>query len=1031
MKRIISVWLPILAAIIISPFSLFAQPSIKTSELFGDIRARHIGPALMSGRISDIDVVNSKPEVIYVGAAGGGVWKSQSAGALFTPVFDEHTQSIGKVTIDQNHPDTVWVGTGETWVRNSVSVGDGIYKTTDGGSSWKNMGLKDSERISDIIVDPTNSNIVYVGVLGHLWNDHEERGVYKTTDGGETWEKLLYVNPQTGCADLTMDPEDPNTLYAAMWDFRRTPYSFRSGGPGSGLHKTTDGGKTWTKVTQGLPKGTLGRLAVEIAPSNRNVIYLSVEADKEEEKGLYRSDNAGESFTLVNGDFNNKVRPFYFARLTVSPSNEKIVYKCGLQLIMSEDSGATFKIIDSGMHSDIHAVWIHPTDSKINIAGTDGGLYRTLDNGNTYTMFMNLPLSQYYHVSVDMEEPFNIYGGLQDNGSWRGPSKSQGGIANKDWQFVLGGDGFAAHVDSEDKNVVYAEAQGGEISRVNLLSADSKDIKPYPRVGEAEFRFNWNAPIHKSPSNPKRLYFGSQFLFMSEDKGESWKRLSPDLTTNDPARQQQKQSGGLSTDNSAAENNTTIYAIAESPLDEKLIWVGTDDGNLQVTTDGGTTWTNVSPNISGLPAKSWCTSVEPGHFDKNTIYVTFDHHRMGDIKPYLFKSTDLGKTWVSLATPDISGYALSVREDLVNQNLVFLGTEFGLYISVDGGANWGRFSNNVPKVGIRDMVIHPRDNALVLATHGRGVIIIDDLPALRALTPEVMNKSFTFFESPQAYTSGFDFGGGWFGGAGEFVGQNPNEAPRIIYFQQKRHVFGKMFIQVFDGAGNMIKELPAGKSAGVNIVDMPTRMEKPKAAPTNNRMSLIGNVFGPDLPGGTYKAVVTKGKETFETTYTVGYDPKSPHSVEDRKLQEQTVRKLYDMTEQMAWVYDVSAKLQQQAEDLAKSQPKLAKKATAYARSVQTFKDNLVFLGGDFYVNEDERLSEKISQIYGTITRYPGSPSQSHLDRIATLEADFKVEQLKFAALTGEELQKLNSAIEKAGGETLKAQSFESFKASE
>lgn len=1010
---------------------VFAQSAIKTSDLFGDIRARHIGPAVMSGRISDLDVVNSKPEIIYVGAAGGGVWKSQSAGSLFTPVFDEHTQSIGKITIDQNHPDTVWVGTGETWVRNSVSVGTGIYKTTDGGASWKHMGLAESERISDIIVHPADPNIVYVGVLGHLWDDHEQRGVYRTIDGGNTWERLLYVDARTGCADLSIDPEDPNTLYAAMWDFRRTPYSFVSGGKGSGLFKSVDGGKTWSKLTNGLPSGTLGRMAVEVAPSNGKVVYLTVEAEREEEKGLYKSTDAGASFKMINGDFNNKVRPFYFSRLTVSPTNENVVFKCGLNLIMSEDGGYTFRIIDSGMHSDIHAVWVDPANPKYTLVGTDGGVYRSLDNGYTYEMFMNLPVSQFYHVSVDMEEPFNVYGGLQDNGSWRGPSKGNGGIANKDWQFVLGGDGFAAWVDADDKDVVYAEFQGGEINRVNLKSGDSKDIKPYPKVGEPDFRFNWNAPIYKSPSNPRRLYFGSQFLFMSEDRGESWKRMSPDLTTNDPARQQQKQSGGLSTDNSAAENNTTIYTIAESPLDANIIWVGTDDGNLQLTTDGGKTWANVASNIPGLPPLSWCSMVEPGHHDKNTLYVTYDHHRMGDQKPYVYKTTDLGKTWTSLATADIEGYALSIREDLVNPDLLFVGTEFGLYISVDGGTNWGRFSNNMPKVAVQDMVIHPRDHALVMATHGRGVIIIDDLPVLRLLSAEVLAKPFHFFESPVAYTSGLNLFGGWFGGAGEFIGQNPNEAPRIIYYQQKRHVFGKMYIEVFDADGKLVKEIPAGKSAGINIVEMPTRMEKPKAAPTNNRMSLIGNVFGPDLPAGTYRAVVTKGKETFETTYTTDYDPKSPHTAEDRRLQEQTVKKLYDMTEQMAYIYEAASKLQEQAEKLAEAQPKLSKKAKAYAASVAAFKDNLVFLGGDFYVAEEDRLSERISQIYGTITRYPGRPSQSHLDRINTLETEFRKEQEKFAKLSGADLKKLNDEALKAGAAPVSLPSFDDFKTAE
>lgn len=997
------------------------------SSLIGDIQARQIGPAIMSGRISDIDAVNSNPNIIYVGAAGGGVWRSNNGGATFIPVFDEHIQSIGKVTVDQNNPDTVWVGTGEPWPRNSVSVGKGVYKTTNGGSSWTLMGLENTERISDIIVHPSSPNTVFVGALGHLWGPNQERGVYRTTDGGTNWEQVLFVDENTGVADLAMHPENPDVLYAAMWEFRRTAYSFSSGGTKSNLYKSTDGGSTWEVFRpKGLPKGKLGRIAIDIALSNPDVIYLSVEAEKEEDKGLYKSTDGGQSFALVNTDFNTKVRPFYFSRVKVAPSDENVVFKCGLNMIYSEDGGEVFSSVGGGVHADAHAVWIHPTNPEYSVIGTDGGAYRSLDGGKTYEMFNGLPISQFYQIAVDMQEPYNVYGGLQDNGCWMGPSQSPNGIESKDWELINWGDGFYALPHATEEHTIYAESQGGNIVRVDQRIRQGKDIKPYMQEGAPELRYNWNAPLITSAYAPDRLYFGAQFLFRSDDKGESWTKISPDLTTNDPARQNQKESGGLSTDNSAAENNTTIYSIAESPLDENLLWVGTDDGNLQVTTNGGKSWTNVAPNIEGLPAFAWCTRIEPGHYDKNTVYVTFDLHRANDMRPYVYKSTDLGKTWTSLASDQIEGYALSIAEDLVNPELLFLGTEMGLFISIDGGKNWGHFLNNMPKVGVRAMAIHPRDHSLVMGTHGRGVIIIDDLRPLRQLNADVLAQDFVVLENQPAWIGGMNFGGGN-QGANQFAAGNPDETVSIMYYMKKRHVFGKMNLSVYDAGGKLIQELPAGKNAGLNIVPLNIRQPRPKAPPTNNRMSLFGNVFGPGLPEGDYKVVINKGKEEYETSFTIVAKPDSPFTAEERALQQKTVQTLYDMTQHMAYLYETSKGLETSARALAKDNAKYAKKLNAYADKLSTFQGDLVFLGGDFYVNEDERIAEKISQLYLTINLYPGPPSSSQLDRVGALQAEVEPVQASFDQLIGAELDKINAMLSKAGLSTLSITSKEDF----
>ncbi len=996
--------------LILASFSVHAQIS-TTKALFGSMRARQIGPAVMSGRISSIDAELKNPEVIYVGSAGGGVWKSNSGGSVFTPIFEDHCQVIGKVTIDQNNPKTVWVGTGEPWVRNSVSPGDGIYKTLDGGTTWMHMGLKNSERIADIIVHPTNSDIVYVAALGALWNGSAERGVFKTTDGGKTWNKILYIDENTGAADLDIDRKNPDVLYAAMWGFRRLPWTFDSGfGGKSGLYKTTDGGKTWNTIHNGLPNETLGRMAVAVAPSNNNIVYLSVECKSKDKKGLYLSTDAGANWKKVSNEQGTTIRPFYFSHLVVDPKNDSIVMKAGLSLIISEDRGDRFRSMDGTVHSDVHTMWIDPNNTKHVIIGTDGGVYESFDRGYTFKMFMNLPLSQFYHVSVDNEVPYNVYGGLQDNGSWYAPSRKAGGITNGDWQSTFGGDGFWSFRHPTDADVVYAEYQGGNIVRYNKKSGTAKEIRPFPAADESKYRFNWNTPIQLSPNNPNRMYFGSQYLFMSEDKGESWKRISPDLTTNDLNKQKQKESGGLSIDNSSAENHCTIYYIAESYKDGNTVWVGTDDGNVQVSTNAGQSWTNVVANVPGLPKNTWVSFIEPSHFDKNTAYVTFDGHRTGDTKPYIFKTTDLGKTWTSIATPQIESYVFSIREDLVNPNLLFLGTEVGLYISVDGGTSWARFDNNMPKVAVHDMVIHPRDHALVMATHGRGVIILDDITPLRQLSKEVLGKTVQFLETRPTLLRDPGAGGSSFGGSGNFVAPNPNSSAQIVYYMSKRHTFGKMYVEVWKD-GKLLKTLPAGKSAGINIVEMPTAMKKPKAAPTNNRQALFGSLFGPNFQAGKYDVKLIKGNDTFETSFTLANDPQSIFPDAERSTQRDWTMRLYNLTEKLAYIYGTYNEVETQAKAIAAPKGKLKDALDKLVKKVQTSKDTLVALGGDGYVDEGEQIAERVSDTYRQVSSYSGRPTDSQMKRTVLLEQEIEKIEMGFKALLDKDLALLNKAL--------------------
>ncbi len=1003
----------------------------QNDKLFGGLRARQIGSATMSGRVTTLAMDPSQPEVIFVGSAGGGVWKTTTGSAIFRPVFDEHNMSIGKIAIDPSNPKNVWVGTGEVWVRNSVSVGDGIYKSSDAGETWTHMGLPASERIADIIIHPDNSDVVYVAVMGHLWNANEERGVYKTVDGGKTWERIFYLDADTGCSDLAVDPQNPDVLYAAMWSYRRRPWDFDSGfSGGSGLFKSTDGGKTWNKAQNGLPGEKLGRLAIAVAPSNGQVIYLSVECKSKDKKGLYLSTDAGASWNKVNNEFNTTVRPFYFSSLTVDPKNDSIVMKCGLQAIISEDRGNRFRSIDGTVHSDIHDILIDPNNTKHVILATDGGVYESFDRGYTFKMWMNLPLSQFYHVSVDDEQPYNVYGGLQDNGSWFAPSQKAGGISNSDWQSTFGGDGFYSFRHPRDKDVVFSEYQGGNLVRYSKKTGLAKNIRPFPETGEDPYRFNWNSPVHISRNNPERMYFGAQYLFASDDMGDTWRRISPDLTTNDKEKQKQSESGGLTLDNSTAENHCTIYAIAESYKDVNTIWAGTDDGNLQVTTDGGKTWTNTTPNVPGLPANAWVSFIEPGRMDARTAFVTFDNHRMGDMKTYLFKTTDLGKTWVNLTTADIKGYALSVRQDIVNPDLLFLGTESGLFISTNGGAAWGHFTSNMPQAGVQDMVIHPRDHALVMATHGRGVIILDDITPLRQATDQILASKFHFFETRPTVLRDPGAGTAWFGGSGNFVGPNPSSAAQIVYFMDKRHTFGKMVIEVWkDGA--LLKTLPAGKSAGINLVEMPTAMDRPKAPPSTNRMSLFGSLFGPNLQAGKYDVKVIKGKEEYTSSFTLVNDPESPYTAEDRKAQRATTMQLYDMMEQMAYHHKVLTTLETGLKNIKPDKGKWQKQTDDFLAAILKLKDHLVASEGDGYVAEEERLYEQISELYGQVSSFPGIPSNSQLKRAANLDAELKKASETLRNITEVQLVAVNARLVKTGQTALSFPDFNTFKSEE
>ncbi len=1004
------------------------QPSMVVarvdSETTSGLGARNIGSAAMSGRVAALDAVHEGNRLtIYVGAASGGVWKSTNGGTTYKPVFDKQTvQSIGAVAIDPTNPKVVWVGSGESWTRNSVSIGDGVYKSTDGGENWTNMGLKESERITKILIDPNDANTVYVCVPGKLWSDSNERGVYKTTDGGKTWAKVLAgMNASTGCSMMSMDPSMTKTIYAGMWDFRRKGWTFRSGGDGpeapsgSGLFKSTDGGATWKELTStsagGLPPKPWGRVAVTVAPSKPNVVYAFIEAVPPH-NALYRSDDGGATWSKRDRSQNMIWRPFYFANIIVDPKNENRVIKPDGPLIMSTDGGVSFSNISGGTHGDHHDIWIDPQNTERMITGDDGGIWYSYDGGDRWWKGENLPISQFYHVSVDMDRPYKVYGGLQDNSSWVGESQYPGGIAKSQWENMYGGDGFWMFVDPTDPTYIYAESQGGYIARINRFTHETRDIKPLPSYKEEKLRFNWNAPIHVSPTRNGTIYLGSQYLHRSRDFGQTWERISPDLTTNDPEKQKQEQSGGVTVDNSSAETHTTIFAIHESPRNPLVIWVGTDDGNVQVTRDAGKTWTNVVSNIQGLPKNAWVTTVEPGHFDTGTIYATFDAHTFGDMRPYAYKSTDYGKTWTSLIAADapVHGYAHVIKEDLVNPRLLFMGTELGLWVSVDAGASWSRYKGgDLPSVAVRDLAIHPREHDLVIGTHGRGIWIIDDITPLRSLTPETLARGGAFVQTTPAVQRIGAFGG-WANGDAEFIGPNPPNDAVITYYLQKRHIFGDMKLEVLDSAGKLLTTLPTSKRRGLSRVTWSMRMPPARIPPAAT--AAFGP--GPRYMPGTYTVRLVEGDSTYTTKLRVTRDAAMKHTIADRQAQFALSLKLYEMLDEMTGLVErmnaLRAELENRQTGLAAADSLLSKLGHA-SSSLDDLRKRIVATKEGGMITGEERLRENLTELYGNVVNYEGRPSATQVDRGTAIGRELGDVSKEFDRWMIRELEPLNALL--------------------
>ncbi|MEM5539652.1 hypothetical protein [Olleya sp. AS48] len=893
-------------------FCITAFSQEFSMDLVKNMKPRNIGPGGMSGRVTAIDAVHANPDIMYVGTASGGLWKSTSGGIKWEPIFEkEVTASVGAVAIQQSNPSVIWVGTGEGNPRNSLNGGYGIYKSLDAGKSWMLMGLENTRHIHRVVIDPTNPNIVYAAAIGSPWGEHPERGIFKTTDGGKSWKKILFANNKTGAADLVMDPTNPNKLIATLWEHKREPWFFKSGGTGSGLHITHDGGENWTKVTEkeGFPKGELGRIGVAIAANKPNIIYALVEAKK---NALYRSDDGGFKWKKINDKSDIGNRPFYYSEIYVDPQNENRVYSVYTYINVSEDGGKNFTQLmpaygaNNGVHPDHHAWWIHPTNGNFMIDGNDGGLNITKDGGKNWRFVGNLPVAQFYHINVDNEYPYNVYGGMQDNGSWRGPAyvwRAQG-IRNSYWQEISFGDGFDVVPDKDDSRYGWTMSQQGSVSRYDWQTGNNYTIQPTHPDKDVTLRFNWNSAINIDPFSNNTIYFGSQFVHKSTDKGLTWKVISPDLTTNDPEKLKQHESGGLTMDATGAENHCTILVIEPSPAEKDVFWVGTDDGRVHVTTNGGESYNDVSNNLKGLPKGSWIAQIKASNKNKGEALLIANDYRRFNYTPYAYKTTNYGKTWERIVDEnDVKSYTLSIIEDLEEPNLLFLGTDDGLYVSINAGNNWTKWTEGFPTVSVKDLVIHPREHDLVIGTFGRAAWVLDDIRPLRAIAKnkQVIDSKITLFSPPIAYQAAYQQPtGSRFGADAMFNGDNRGRGAQFTYLvnpvkaskeekneddddkandsdadDDKNEIkWDSISLKIYNG-DKLIRTLKRKVPEGKGLHKWTWYMdEKGGDRPSRTVRKSSRESGGVDVKPGNYKAILEYGDQTSETMITVASDPR-------------------------------------------------------------------------------------------------------------------------------------------------------------
>jgi len=1006
-----------------------AEKMTETSAM-ANLAWRSIGPANMGGRIADIEGVPGDPNTVYVATGAGGIFKTTNGGMKWTPIFDrQNTISVGDIALEAGNPDVIWVGTGESNTRNSVSFGDGVYKSTDGGKTWKHLGLKDTNTISKIILHPKNPDIAYVAAVGHVWGANEERGVFMTTDGGKTWTKTLYIDNLHGASDLEIDPTNPNILYAGMWRFDRKPWTFTSGSEQGGVFRSTDGGRTWNKIEKGLPK-LVGRIGLAVAASNPNVVYAILEA---KEGTLYRSDDKGENFRQVYKNQNIVGRGFYYTTVRVDPTNENRVFAVSSPLFLSIDGGRTFSRTSTATHIDFHALWIDPQNPKRMWQGQDGGIAVTMD-GTSWEYVNNIPLGQFYQVFADNREPFyNLTGGLQDNGTWTGPSRTRepAGILNDDWRMISFGDGFYAIANQDNPDLFLTESQGGNVVRTDMKNREQQLVVPYFGIGGAaendKYRFNWNAPLILSPHDKNTVYLGGSSVFKSTDFGKSWTAISQDLTTNNRARL--KDAGGpVFTENTSAEHYETVISLAESPRQANLIWAGTDDGNLQITTDAGKNWTNVVKNVPKLPIDSAVSHIEPSRTAANTAYVAFDRHKLDDYKPYIFKTIDGGRNFTNVTgnLPEKS-YVHVVTEDPKNPNLLYAGTELGLYASHNGGGKWIELNlKNLPRVAVHDIIVHPRDNDLILATHGRSLWVFDDAAPIQQMSDAVLQSPTYLFNVRPAYrfTTRFTRYGI---GDNLFQGANPpNGAIVTYYLKDKPDEKTTLKLEVFDASGKKISEvknLPKERGLNRTVWNLSHDGARLRRPPPPDQIEFFGPPRGPQAIPGVYTVKLLVGnKIQQETKVEVRVDPTVSVTTADLQAQFDLAMRLSNMTSTLNDGLRLLDSAKQQAEQIERvAADRLTEVPADLTKALADYKKRIDQITGDLVVGEEDgirassKLTDQIGGLYFAVSGSNAAPTAAMREQFSLMQTQLPPKIADINRFISDDTGKINQTLQKAG----------------
>jgi len=1029
---------------------------------FAHLEWRSIGPVNMSGRVSDVEGVPGDPRVVYVGAASGGVWKSTDGGVTFAPIFDEQPiASIGDLALAPSNPEVVYVGTGESNVRNSVSFGDGVYKSTDGGASWRHVGLGGSRHVSRMAVHPTDPDTVYAGVLGNVFGPSEERGVYRSRDGGATWERVLYLDDRHGVADLDLDPKNPNVLFAALWRFERKPWTFRSGGDEGGVYRSVDGGDSWEKLTDGLPE-TMGRIGVKVAPSNPEVVYVIAESN---DGILFRSDDRGDTFRQVSDEVSLVSRGFYYADLRVDPTDPDRVYAVASVLSRSIDGGETFERIARNVHIDFHALWIDPEEPGRMWVGEDGGVAVTYDRGESWEPVRNLPIGQFYQVFHDSREPFYyLGGGLQDNGTWYGPSRTRepSGILPDDWRMLSFGDAYWVVPHPEVVDVFLSEYQAGGILRTDMRTRRQLDVNPQPRRNDGgpaeglEFRFNWNAPIVASPHDPNKVYFAGNVVFESTDFGDSWRAISPDLTTDDPAKQGTA-GGPVWPENTTAEYHCTIISFAESPVEPGVLWAGTDDGNLQLSRDGGESWTNVVDNVGvgdvGVPADSPVSHVEPSRTAAGTAYAAFDRHMLDDFRPHVYKTTDFGASWQRITDGlGEQAWVWVVREDPKNPDLLYAGTELGLYASFDAGDSWRKLHlGNLPTVAVHDVLIHPRENDLILGTHGRAIYVFDDATPLQRWSEVPDGAAAHLFDLRPAIRFPTRFTRYGLGDK-VWVAPNPPYGALVTYYLRESLDSGateaegegeegggeeetekeeRIRIEILDAAGEVIRTLdeePLPTEAGLHRVSWNLAMEPPRKRSDDEEESDFGPPpRGPEVLPGVYTVRLTVDGESWERDVEVGVDPTVVVSRDELEEQLRVAEGTWKMRSGVADALRGHDALEAQLAERRETLEKLGREpAEELEESWQRLEEALAEHRDAFtkdpekpYWSQGPRLAQRLGELFGNVDTAFAAPTAAQQGYFRELRDEYRRAVEGWNRFLAEEVAAWNAAAEAAGVPTL------------